>query len=267
MLFFGFFLGVCFVLFFRDRFFAELQALRRCLRPTANRRAPGCRRWKPLQYWYRKTIYTDVMVACGDAGQDDTSQVCYVNNDSPFPFTGTVQIDAVDFATGTATSVASKKCVWVRHRFGPFLAPLSSALQPPPSTPPHDDSSLLGSTECPCSLGAHWCVHWWGIPDDVMCPTRVLQAHTPRRRWRHRVLHHRRLELRRGQGDLVWALSTSKLFLFFWTPFPTHFPRRHAALPSPPCACLTFSTPSSGQNRCPTTPSLNHGGILVPGSC
>jgi beta-galactosidase/beta-glucuronidase len=66
-------------------------------------------RWKPLQYWYRKTIYTDVMVACGDAGQDDTSQVCYVNNDSPFPFTGTVQIDAVDFATGTATSVASKK--------------------------------------------------------------------------------------------------------------------------------------------------------------
>jgi len=132
LLFFGFFLGVCFVLFFRDRFFAELQALRRCLRPTANRRAPGCRRWKPLQYWYRKTIYTDVMVACGDAGQDDTSQVCYVNNDSPFPFTGTVQIDAVDFATGTATSVASKKCVWVRHRFGPFLAPLSSALQPPP---------------------------------------------------------------------------------------------------------------------------------------
>ena len=59
-------------------------------------------RWKPLQYWYRASIYADVMASCG-AGQ------CYLKNDHPTPFSGTVTITSVDFATGKNTTLVSKK--------------------------------------------------------------------------------------------------------------------------------------------------------------
>ena len=56
-------------------------------------------RWKPLQYWYQTTIFTDVMATCGvHAGFQTTS--CYVNNDLPVPFKGSLTITGIDFASG-----------------------------------------------------------------------------------------------------------------------------------------------------------------------
>ena len=63
-------------------------------------------RWKPLQYWYKATIYTDVMAACGSSGGGNVT--CYVTNDAPKPFDGTVVVSSVDFATGTAKQLVSK---------------------------------------------------------------------------------------------------------------------------------------------------------------
>jgi beta-mannosidase len=60
-------------------------------------------RWKPLQYWYKKTIYADVMSTCGDNGAG--GMVCYVKNDSPQPFEGTVDVSLVTFATGATKSI------------------------------------------------------------------------------------------------------------------------------------------------------------------
>eukprot|EP00045_Choanoeca_perplexa_P014475 m.170359 g.170359 ORF g.170359 m.170359 type:complete len:852 (-) comp16688_c0_seq1:1727-4282(-) len=59
-------------------------------------------RWKPLHYWYKSSILTDVAVACGGDGQ------CYIKNDSPFAFTGTVTIDAVTLSTGATSSLYNK---------------------------------------------------------------------------------------------------------------------------------------------------------------
>jgi len=63
-------------------------------------------RWKPLQHWYAKTIYADVMATCG-TGLGGAA-VCYVTNDAPKPFDGTVTIMSVDFTTGTAKQLVSK---------------------------------------------------------------------------------------------------------------------------------------------------------------
>jgi beta-mannosidase len=59
-------------------------------------------RWKPLHYFLRASGYTDVTVACGSGG------VCYVKNDAPTPFQGTVSISAVQFATGSSMSLLSQ---------------------------------------------------------------------------------------------------------------------------------------------------------------
>jgi hypothetical protein len=40
---------------------------------------------------------------------DGTSTECYVNNDAPFPLTGTVVISSIDFASGAETAVTTKK--------------------------------------------------------------------------------------------------------------------------------------------------------------
>jgi beta-galactosidase/beta-glucuronidase len=57
-------------------------------------------RWKPLQYWYQTTIFTDVMATCGSLYKPPHSPVCYVNNDLPVPFKGSVTITGIDFASG-----------------------------------------------------------------------------------------------------------------------------------------------------------------------
>lgn len=67
-------------------------------------------RWKPLQYWYRSTIYTDVMAICGVQEANYPSPAgpaCLVKNDLPAPFNGNVVISSIDFATGKETVVKS----------------------------------------------------------------------------------------------------------------------------------------------------------------
>lgn len=49
-------------------------------------------RWKPLHYWYRNSIFADVMVTCGQDGQ------CYVRNDSPWAFEGNLTLRSTRFA-------------------------------------------------------------------------------------------------------------------------------------------------------------------------
>eukprot|EP01051_Picozoa_sp_SAG22_P005973 SAG22_NODE_374_length_11548_cov_6.893615_1_plen_293_part_00 len=61
-------------------------------------------RWKPLQHWYKKTIFADVMATCGNDGSKG-GMVCYVKNDSPYPFTGSVDVSAVAFATGAVKTL------------------------------------------------------------------------------------------------------------------------------------------------------------------
>merc|ERR1712232_1221016 len=60
-------------------------------------------RWKPLHHWYKKSIFADVMATCG-RGQDG-SVACYVKNDSPRPFVGTVEVSKVTFVDGATSSV------------------------------------------------------------------------------------------------------------------------------------------------------------------
>jgi len=58
-------------------------------------------RWKPLHYWYKQSIYSDVFATCGnnDKGAGGTV-ACYVKNDSPLPFKGSVEVSTINFSTG-----------------------------------------------------------------------------------------------------------------------------------------------------------------------
>lgn len=52
-------------------------------------------RWKPLQYFYKRSIYADVMATCGAAGK------CFVKNDrAGASFNGAVMLASFEFATG-----------------------------------------------------------------------------------------------------------------------------------------------------------------------
>merc|ERR1712232_589403 len=53
-------------------------------------------RWKPLHYWYKKSIFADVMATCGRGA--DGNVACYVKNDSPRAFTGQVEISLLDWS-------------------------------------------------------------------------------------------------------------------------------------------------------------------------
>eukprot|EP00041_Stephanoeca_diplocostata_P032285 m.1031147 g.1031147 ORF g.1031147 m.1031147 type:complete len:1000 (-) comp24121_c0_seq1:1760-4759(-) len=60
-------------------------------------------RWKPLQFMYKQSIFADVMATCGGDG------TCYVKNDAITPFVGTVQIEALNFASGAKRTLVSKQ--------------------------------------------------------------------------------------------------------------------------------------------------------------
>merc|ERR1712194_785854 len=59
-------------------------------------------RWKPLQYWYKASIYTDVMATCGQGG------LCYVKSDAAFGFSGTLLLRATSFDTGVVTALVDQ---------------------------------------------------------------------------------------------------------------------------------------------------------------
>jgi beta-mannosidase len=50
-------------------------------------------RWKPLQYWFKSSIFADVMATCGRGG------LCYVKNDSPRPFQGRLTFAVTELST------------------------------------------------------------------------------------------------------------------------------------------------------------------------
>jgi len=62
-------------------------------------------RWKPLHYFYRSSIYADVMATCGEGGK------CYVKNDSPFAFEGSCVISSLRFATGEGNELKTLSLV------------------------------------------------------------------------------------------------------------------------------------------------------------
>jgi len=49
-------------------------------------------RWKPLQHWYKATIFADVMATC------DAGGLCYIRNDAPFPFNGRLVLQTTCFS-------------------------------------------------------------------------------------------------------------------------------------------------------------------------
>jgi hypothetical protein len=60
-------------------------------------------RWKPIHYLLRRSLFANVIASCGAV---DPVQ-CYVKNDAPFPFMGTVNVSLVVFATGKVTTLSS----------------------------------------------------------------------------------------------------------------------------------------------------------------
>lgn len=60
-------------------------------------------RWKPLHYWYKKSLFADVMATCGKSSSG-TSVACYIKNDLPRVFTGEVDVSSVAFKTGEMKS-------------------------------------------------------------------------------------------------------------------------------------------------------------------
>jgi beta-mannosidase len=90
-------------------------------------------RWKPLHYMYKQSIFADIFATCGVHGQpdglayqhkqddgDDGSHngqaadiICYVKNDSPWPFKGSVIITKINLVTGNETTIP--------HHFGGSL--------------------------------------------------------------------------------------------------------------------------------------------------
>ena len=79
-------------------------------------------RWKPLHYMYKQSIFADIFATCGARGQpdglayqddgDDGSRngqaadvICYVKNDSPWPFKGSVTITKINLMTGAESTI------------------------------------------------------------------------------------------------------------------------------------------------------------------
>lgn len=88
-------------------------------------------RWKPLHYWYRSSIFADVMATCGKDG------VCYVRNDAAGrAFDGAVRVQSVNIATG--------KSDWDKTFDNVKLAAGPGALQA--FSIPSGDAALDGTT-------------------------------------------------------------------------------------------------------------------------
>mmetsp|Transcript_20858 Transcript_20858/g.26593 ORF Transcript_20858/g.26593 Transcript_20858/m.26593 type:complete len:347 (+) Transcript_20858:369-1409(+) len=80
-------------------------------------------RWKPLQYWYMNSIFTDVTCACGLDG------ICYVKNDSPFPFSGSLLIEVESFKDSKSVAIYSEKKLRMREGPATILALTLEALK------------------------------------------------------------------------------------------------------------------------------------------
>jgi len=61
-------------------------------------------RWKPLHYFFKRSLYSEVMATCGAEGK------CFVKNDAPKAFEGSCSIKALEFASGKSREL--KKLEW-----------------------------------------------------------------------------------------------------------------------------------------------------------
>ena len=60
-------------------------------------------RWKPLHYWYKKSLFTRVFATCGSGGN------CMVKNDHFEALTGaSLSVSKIELSTGAVTSVYSE---------------------------------------------------------------------------------------------------------------------------------------------------------------
>ena len=60
-------------------------------------------RWKPLQYYYKQHLYTDLFVVCGNDAR------CLVKNDSPLhAFSGTLVLSLLHVGTSKVSELARK---------------------------------------------------------------------------------------------------------------------------------------------------------------
>lgn len=89
-------------------------------------------RWKPLHYWLASTLFTDVIATCGVGG------TCYIKNDGITPFTGKIEISAVNLLSGNSQIALSKE-VKLSAGAGSIewfcVYPARLLINPPP--PPH----------------------------------------------------------------------------------------------------------------------------------
>lgn len=58
-------------------------------------------RWRPLHYQMKSSIYANQLASCNSAG------ACFVTNDSPFAFNGTVSVRLVNAMTGKSAGLSS----------------------------------------------------------------------------------------------------------------------------------------------------------------
>ena len=71
-------------------------------------------RWKPLHYFYKSSLMTDVMATCGDLSSKipnpNGTKACYISNHGAgLTFAGSVTLSAYEnFGDGTAVVVVNK---------------------------------------------------------------------------------------------------------------------------------------------------------------
>ena len=73
-------------------------------------------RWKPLHHFLRRSSFADVTASCGsatlqlvDAGPNATgATLCVIKNDTPRPFSGTVTVEMLHFATARTVTLTTQ---------------------------------------------------------------------------------------------------------------------------------------------------------------
>ena len=127
-------------------------------------------RWKPLHYWYKASIFADVMATCGVGG------ACFVVNDGILPFTGSVTVEYVGLANSSTTTIYHED-LHLSAGAGvikPFTVtlPTPPPTPMPPPTPPAGDCDFANNTDwLPKTTDPHWHPAGPGMPTPVGTPS------------------------------------------------------------------------------------------------
>ena len=112
-------------------------------------------RWKPLHYWYKASIFADVMATCGENGW------CFVVNDAIVAFTGSVKIECVHLANSSSTvlyheDVSLAAGAGVLQEFSVTLPESPPTPTSPPTAPPGDCTFQNNTDWLPKTTDTHW---------------------------------------------------------------------------------------------------------------